>query len=876
MLAAGCGEKDGNSGNATDNLLPDPDAVITLDGLQAPVHVLIDELGIPHIYASSEEDVLAAQGYMHARDRFVEIDLYRHASWGRVAELTGQMPVIGPLLGDLTARTIDWLLRSIFTTLNGERIAAEILENASPDVLKTMESYRAGVNAYIQDLREGRNGATLPSYYKELLGVREDNIPDYSPEDIVYLGLFMAFFLAGMDDLVDDLTHAAYFQYVDEDILFDTLRSAPSDPTSVLPYPWEKGPSSSHKPLPTRVPEIPEETLSSARELLRLVASLMGNPEQVQRFGSNNWTVSPSSTQRGYAIMANDQHLALMNPPIYYQSHLDTRRFGGGDLNVIGVSFAGFPGISSGHNEFVAWGQTVMGYDQADIYVETVMGEENGFPSSVLFQGEAVPTQTVWESFRVGYGPGSTEIELPIVYTPHHGPVLPFSTRQGTALSMKWAGQFPFKDSEGLTLIDRAKDVYEFADALTNFHAASFHWVFADIHGNIGYSGHARIPVRRDIRQYPPHRPLPGTGEAEWDGFVSEEDLPLAFNPSAGFFNTSNNDVYGTTADNDPFNDPVYYFFSADIGFRARRVRDLLGERIQGNGISFEDMMDLQGDTYSFAAQRLLPFLFEAAAAMPESVPVALQKALERLEAWDYTSPTGTDAPWRTNPPDEEEVKNSVASSIYHAWLNRILYDTFRDDYHAHRQQDPPDGEMTTKALIHLLEHPEEARTGEALFDDRATPNHVETPHELMLRSLSRAINFLRELFGTSDMDAWQWGELHQVRFLLGYEDISLPLFPIQGPFPKSGSNFTVDSSDFGSNPKSFGTTFGAATRFIIELEPGVLRAVNAQPGGQSERPEDPHYEDLTHRWLDNRYHELHFWFEDVLAHTEAYLKFVP
>ena len=108
------------------------------------------------------------------------------------------------------------------------------------------------------------------------------------------------------------------------------------------------------------MPEIPEETLSSARELLRLVASLMGNPEQVQRFGSNNWTVSPSSTQRGYAIMANDQHLALMNPPIYYQSHLDTRRFGGGDLNVIGVSFAGFPGISSGHNEFVAWGQTAV------------------------------------------------------------------------------------------------------------------------------------------------------------------------------------------------------------------------------------------------------------------------------------------------------------------------------------------------------------------------------------------------------------------------------------------------------------------------------------------------------------------------------------
>ena len=886
IAAAGCGG-DGSQGEAsTDSLLPEPDAVISVANIQGPVHVLIDRYGIPHIYGSREEDVLTVQGYMHARDRFTEIDLFRHAASGRIAEITGQMPGIGPLVGPLTAVTVDWVIRSLFTTSGGNRIATEILETASPDLHRTINSFCAGVNAYIRDMREGRNSAALAPYYKEFFGVSEDRIPDYTPEDLVHLGLFMAFFLAGMDDLVEDLTNAALFQYVDEDILFDTFRSAPSDPTTVLPYPWEKKSgkkqnqsyalpaSTSHERA--AVPEIPSETLAKVGELFGLLNALMGNPQGRYSFGSNNWTVAADSTARGYAIMANDQHLAFLNPPIYYQSHLNTKRFGKNGLNVIGVSFAGFPGISSGHNEFVGWGQTVMGYDQADIFVETVVNEADGFPESVLFRGESVPTRTVMETFRIGYGPEESELELPIVYTPQHGPVLPHSTRRGTALSAKWVGQYPFLDSEGLYLIDRARDVYEFGEVLKNFHAAAFHWVFADIFGNIGYSGHARIPVRQNVRQFPPHRPLPGTGEAEWNGFVGEEDLPLAFNPAGGFFNTSNNDIFGTTLDNDPFNDPVYYFFNCDIGFRAHRIRDLLTERIARGGIAFEDMKELQADTHSFAAERLLPFLFEAAQALPHRVTPVMGRALERLSSWNYTSPTGIDTFYRLHPPGVGEQAESTATSIFHAWLNRLLTDTFRDDYHIHRQQEPPGLEMTTKAMIHLLEHPEEARTGETLFDDRSSPDHVETPHEMLLRSLDRATNYLREFFGTGDMDTWQWGKLHQTSFLLGYEDISLPLFPIQGPFPKTGGNFTVDASDFGDNPKSFHTTFGANTRFIIEMEPGVLRAVNAQPGGQSERPGDPHYADLTEIWLDNRYHELYFWLEDVLENTETYLKFVP
>jgi penicillin amidase len=286
-------------------------------------------------------------------------------------------------------------------------------------------------------------------------------------------------------------------------------------------------------------------------------------------------------------------------------------------------------------------------------------------------------------------------------------------------------------------------------------------------------------------------------------------------------------------------------------------------------------MMVWQADTFSFAAVRLLPFLFKAALHLPEKVTPRMKEALEKLGSWDHTSPTGLEAFYRQGPPGEEEIGSSVAASIFHAWLNRLLASTIQAAYQRFGQ-DPPDVDMQTRAIIFLLEHPSEARTGQRLFDDRTTAGHIEIPDETLLTSLEKSLHFLGQFFGTEDMDTWRWGTLHQVRFLLGYEDVSLPLFPVQGPFPKSGANFTVDASDFGSNPSSFDTNVGPNTRFVMELEPGVLRSVNAQPGGQSENPESPHYADLTELWLDYRYEEIYFWLDDVLAHQETSLTFKP
>ena len=884
LAACGCGG--GDTDGPLDGRpipLPAPDRVLSMAGLHDTVHVFLDGYGIPHIYGSREEDVLLAQGYLHARNRFTQIDLLRHVGGGRVSEITGEMPGVGPLVGQIAAVSIDWLVRSLTTTPRGARIADEIIDRASPELLMTMDSFAAGVNAYIRELREGR--AQLEPYYKQLFGVTEERVPDYTREDLVNLGLFLTFFLGGVRDVIGDMTQAAYVQSLDPDILHDTLRNAPADPITVLPYPWEEAGQAGPGPG-TQVAAgkegrrgaevaVPAGILFPALDRLRLLFSLVGDPDQRRAFGSNNWVVHADHTRRGHALMANDQHLVLFNPPIYYHAHLDTRRFGGGDLGVIGVSFAGFPGVTSGHNGRVAWGQTVMGYDQADIYLETVLAERDGFPERVLFQGEAVPTERVTEAFRIGQGPEATTVTLPIVYTRQHGPILPYSTRNGRALSVKWVGQEPFRDSEGLYLLERVRDVFETAEVLENLEVAAFHWVFADVQGNIGYSGHARIPVRQNARAYPPYLPLPGTGEAEWTGYVPEEALPLGFNPEEGFFNTSNNDALGTTLDNDPVNDPYYYHRSADLGFRARRIRRLLADRVAAGDVVFEDNPVWQADTYSMAAERLLPFLFDAAQARPEQVTPRMEEALGRLEAWGRTSPTGVEAFYRAVPPSPEEMEESVGSCIFHAWMNRLLTDTFEDDFLASGVE-LPGAETLTKAILFLLERPDEARTGGALFDDRTTPDVEEDAAGLMLRSLQDALETLERILGTADMEAWRWGKVHQTTLQLGYEGVALPLFPVQGPFPKSGARFTVDASDFGTSPDRFANSSGANTRFVIEMEPGAVRGVNAQPGGQSESPEDPHYGDLTALWFDNRTHELYFRFDDVVTHREAYWRLDP
>ncbi len=444
------------------------------------------------------------------------------------------------------------------------------------------------------------------------------------------------------------------------------------------------------------------------------------------------------------------------------------------------------------------------------------------------------------------------------------------------ALSVRWVGQEPFKDTEGLLLIEKARTVYEFTDALKHMELAAFNWVYADIDGNIGYAGPARIPVVEGARAYPPFLILPGTGEAEWKGFVEEEALPLSINPAEGFINTSNNDVFGTTLDNDPLNDAVYYYFTCDIGFRAHRVRELIASCTNARRkASFEDMMQWQADTVSLAARRLLPFLFNIAESHREQLTAPMAEALERLRTWDLTSPTGVDACYRMSGPDEYEKIQSRAASIFHVWMNHLLTRTFKDEFEYYGL-DTPSVEMLTKSLLFLLEHPEEAARGDTLFDDLRTTDRRETPDEIILESLSSALAFLEQYHGTSDMNQWEWGKLHQTSCVLGYKDIALPMFPVQGPFPTTGANFTVNASDIGADPFSYTNTYGPNTRFVVELEPGVMRAVNAQPGGQSEDPESPHYGDLTQLWLDHRYHDLYFWLEDILAHTEDYTLFTP
>jgi penicillin amidase len=563
--------------------------------------------------------------------------------------------------------------------------------------------------------------------------------------------------------------------------------------------------------------------------------------------------------------------------------HMDTKTFGSGNTHIAGGAIPGLPGILLGHNDSVAWGQTAMFYDASDLYAETIVPGGPSTQDAVRFNGAAVPILKVTEKFRLGMKPDSRVIEFPIEIVPHHGPILPGSRQDNTALSLKWIGYEPNATTDIVSFFKllSARNVEDIFEAMDYYRTGSGNWVFADQDGNIGYSGHSLIPIRNNQNLYPPYLLMPGTGEAEWTDVIPEDKLPWARNPEAGFITSSNNDVIGTTLDNDPLNDEYYLYYCRKPGFRAQRIEDRLRETMKGSAnrkLTLRDMMNIQADTVSLAGVRLVPYILKAAQDHPDRITsTQMADAIQRLSAWDYTTPTGVDAAYRSGPPGSTEIGNSVACSIFHAWLNRFIQDSLADEFGSqplpgsHGEDGP---QFEAKALFHALEDP----SASILFDDVHTQGVVETADDIIFQSLVGALDMLERLFGTADMEEWRWGVLHTATFAFGMSDIVLPDFisPVLGPYPNDGANFTVDVGNQAGIEDTFYQVHCPQMRFVTEVRPPEFTTRIIIPCGQSGVRGDKHFDDLMPLWLNNEYVELDFTPEKVIADMETHLVFSP
>jgi penicillin amidase len=496
-----------------------------------------------------------------------------------------------------------------------------------------------------------------------------------------------------------------------------------------------------------------------------------------------------------------------------------------------------------------------------------------------------------------------------------------------TGMSFRWTGHELTNDFRFLFDLIQARNVDDFRSALQNFSVGAQNWIWADVTGDIAYNSHALIPQRP--AGVVPFVPVSGTGEADWltDGngntlWLPDEKIPQAINPEEGFLSSANNDQNGNTLDNDPLNDDIYLAFTADVGFRAQRIRELLtnesGVRPPGTKISMEDMSRYQYDHQSKEAQRLVPFLLAAAERRPDLVTGAMPEALNRLREWGVSKPdsaafdivSGVDAhdvrpdvPARPVPPSAEEKADAAATSIFVAWSGRTSRAVFRDDFNG-TGIGAPGGADATKSLLHILEdldredegfrvHTKGANGESTLWDNRDTAGVVETSDEIMLGALSSALTFLSDQFDTADQDAWLWGLIHQVNFQHFVGQAGIPVFDL-GPFPAPGGRFTVNPASYSLNSDNYIFAGGPSERFVAVLDPDGIRSVNILPGGNNGDPGRPpqgqggasdyfdminpdiHYGDHVGGWINGQVFEYRLTREEVAEHAERNIIYTP
>lgn len=901
-----------------------PATVMPVDGLQAETEVLFDDHGFPHVYAPDVEAALFLQGYLTAQARFWQMDVFRRVAEGRLSEI----------LGRATLET-DVMMRTSFTTRDGRRLEDalwEFTQQVDPDLAAVLQAYSDGVNAWLADLRAGRNDAVMPPEYTDgvLISETPASLDDWRPADSLAIGRLQAWSLSESVDA--EIGFARILASLPEPLVRDVFRAAPASPATILPVAAGQGAARPRRAAAAPVAWPDVEVLAAVEESLARVSALNPIGDLSRGVGSNNWLVGPELSANGHAMLANDPHLALFNPAIWHVIQLEARDpVDGKPFGANGVIFPGLPGVILGHNDVGAWGATTSGFDVTDVYVEeiTTPPDYPASPRTVTFRGAQVPVLRIVEPFFLK---GRVQpVNYVIEVVPHHGPMVPdpnladaVTGLAATGMSFRWTGHEMTNDARFLFDLSRARDADEFFAALGNFGTGGQNWIWADVSGEIAYSSQVLVPRRPP--GVLPYLPVSGTGDAEWltdaEGnvaWVPAEELPRARNPEEGFLASANNDHVGNTLDNDPMNDAVYLGFSFAMGFRQERIHEMLtnsaGDRPAGAKITAADMSRFQYDHKSKEAERLLPFLFAAAANRPDLVGNRMREALDRLEAWGearagspaYAALSGVDAhdlrpdiAPRALPVSEEEKRDAVATSLYVGWSTRLARLVFTDDF-AGTGIGRPGGEDATKALLHILENV--GRTDDAfrvhtlgtngestLWDDRTT-TAVETRDEILLQALENGIGFLRDAFGTAEMDAWLWGLIHQVNFQHFVGQAGIPVFDL-GTFAAPGARDTVNPASYSLNANSFTFSGGPSKRFVAVLDPAGIRAVNTIPGGNNGNPGRPaggpaaayyneinpdiHYGDHVASWVNGEVFEYRTTRAHVEAHAEKRLLFVP
>lgn len=849
--------------------LPQVSGTLSLAGLHGTVTVTRDVNGMIDVYADDAHDLFLAQGYVHAQERIWQMELWRHIALGRLSELFGS----SELSTDEFIRTLGW-----------PEAAQADLDAMSPDTRAALDAYSAGVNDYL-DSHRGNLGLGFV-----ITGLRTGtgSLGGYQPEpwtalDSAAWAKVQAWSLGG------DYTAEIFSQLVSERLgaaavgtLIPPYRSgAPV----IVPTSTSTGPSAvlTNPPAGTiaaaRIGNVrPGAALASTQatststaawldlaaigsHVTALAGLDLGGPQVGDHgVGSNDWVVAPSKSADGHALLANDPHLGIGMPSVWIMNGLHCRTVSAAcPYDVTGVSFPGDPGVVLGHNASIAWGATNTGPDVEDLFIEKVDPSD---PTHYLFLGQSIPFTIRHEVIKVagrkdpvvldvrltGHGPIVNDVE-PLL---EHAPGQPL-------LSLRWtATARPDGVLQSFLELDSASNFTQFRAALSHLGAPSQNFVYADVHGNIGYQMPGFIPVRAGSGN-PGLLPVPGwDGQHEWIGEIPYDNLPSVYNPPSGIIVTANNAVVDSGY-------PYYVSSIWDPGYRAERITQMLTADVAKGGVTQADMAAIQTDTLVLPGDRIVPALADAAPATADGRTV-----LALIQSWDGrcgVSSTGC-----------------TAFSVLEYTLMRRLFDRHLGTALARAYVG---SKPSVEAMIDLLGQPTSS-----WWDDPATPA-VETSAQAIATALDQAGADLRSTLGAPS--GWTWGRLHTGTFRegsLGSAGIGpLNWYFDAGPYPFPGTAEAVDNTymdwsvaypdpnDSSFTPAGLKGIFEVTTlpSYRLDIDMGNLDGAGiVQTTGQSGNPFDRHYGDLIGDYLAGRLEPLRFSQSLVVGHAVSTLTLIP
>lgn len=738
--------------------LPQMSGELTVTGLTAPVDVLRDAHGIPHIFASSERDVQFALGFVHAQDRLWQLEMNRRIGAGRMAE------VLGP-----AALDTDKFLR----TLGIRRVAAANLRALDAESRQLLAAYAAGVNAFLE-----QEPVLPPEFW--LLRVTPER---WSDVDSAAWAKMMSWDLGG--NWRSELLR---------------LQLASRLPTAAIeeflpPYPGDAP------------PELPD---------LRLFYGVLEKePAQVSALdmpgASNSWVVSGTRSTSGKPLLANDPHLGLTAPNVWYFAQLHAP-----GLDAIGATLPGLPGIVIGRNARIAWSATNTGPDVQDLFLERLDGR-GGYLAPDGPRAFTVARETIKVK-------GAEDVQLAVRIS-RHGPVISDvlqtaldATPRGHALALAWTALAEDDASLGALLkLERAGNWDEFVAATRSLHAPQQNLSYADVDGNIGFIAPGRVPVRKPENPLHGLAPAPGwDARYDWAGFIPFDELPRAFNPPSGTIITANHKIV-------PPGYRRHITYEWEAPYRARRIEELLDAVQRHDRASFARM---QADVVSLAARKLLPRMLAIQGQSLEANDV-----LKWLAAWD-----GAMLAERAEP------------LIFNAWLREFDRALYADELGAaFRGQWRSRAQFVTNVLAD--------RDGQARWCDDVRTPRAETCDELLAGSLEKSLGELRRRYG-DDPNRWKWGKAHEARlrhrplsrstWLRRYFDVVVP---------SGGDDYTINRGqmDYGDESAPFENRHASSLRAIYDLaDPQASLFIH--PGGQSGNPLSSHYRDFAPLWARGDY----------------------